>query len=50
MNAIIPTGGGSSSMKMDFQVGVDKEDVNDGLIIIILNFNNQPRAEWWQIM
>jgi len=33
-------------MKMNFQLGVDKEDVNDDIIIIILNFKNEQRTEW----
>lgn len=33
-----PAGGGSSAMKRNFQMGVDKEDINDEIIIIILVF------------
>jgi len=36
-NFLVPAGRGSSSMKMKFQLGVDKEDVKDGIIILILN-------------
>ena len=40
---INPAGGGSESLKMDFQLGVDKEDLNDDIIILILNTNRTKK-------